>query len=198
MKELIQTGKGQAFRPLRGGAARDDPPRPRRPAGGRRPERILPLVAETLPRRRSSRRAGGAGHRPRSLRPAGVRGFLTGKIDENATFDSSELPHGTLPRFARGFKGESGRDRPPRPDRRAEGRRLPAQGGPGVDPRAEAVVRAHPGHDEITTAWRENLGAAGVGVDGRRASAISRTRPCRRSPCKGDRYPERLEQMTGR
>ena len=44
VKELIERGKGQALRPLRGRRA-DDPPRPRRPAGDRAAERVLALVA---------------------------------------------------------------------------------------------------------------------------------------------------------
>ena len=67
VKELIEAGEGQALRPLRGGRA-DDPPRPRRPAGHRAPERVLALVAGAGGRDPAD--AGGARDRLRPLQPA--------------------------------------------------------------------------------------------------------------------------------
>ena len=78
VKELIEAGKVKHFG-LSEAAAANDPPRPRRPAGHRRAERVLAVVA-------ASRRGGaaaleelGIGFVPYS--PLG-KGFLTGKIDE--------------------------------------------------------------------------------------------------------------------
>ena len=67
VKELIDAGQGQAFRPVRGRRP-DHPPRPRRPAGDRRPERVLAVVA--TPGGGGAPGLRGAGHRVRAVQPA--------------------------------------------------------------------------------------------------------------------------------
>ena len=55
------------------------------------------------------------------------KGFLTGKIDENTTFDSSDFRN-TVPRFdAGGSEGEPGVRRPARPRSRSGRSATPAQ-----------------------------------------------------------------------
>ena len=63
-------GQGQALRPLRGWRA-DDPPRARRSAGHRAPERVLALVARAGGGDHAD--AGGARHRLRPVQPARAR-----------------------------------------------------------------------------------------------------------------------------
>ena len=94
VKELIQAGKVKHFG-LSEAGVQDDPPRPRRPAGHCAPERILAVdenpEKEVIPTLEEL----GIGFVPYS--PLG-KGFLTGKIDENAKFDSTDF-RSTLPRF---------------------------------------------------------------------------------------------------
>ena len=95
VKDLIQEGKVKHFG-LSEAGAQDDPPRARRPAGHGAPERILALVdespeAEVLPTLEEL----GIGFVPFS--PLG-KGFLTGKIDENTKFDSTDFRN-SVPRF---------------------------------------------------------------------------------------------------
>lgn len=147
----------------------------------RRPEaEVLPAVEEL-----------GIGFVPYS--PLG-RGFLTGKIDENTTFDSSDFRN-VVPRFS--------------PEARKANLALVALLGTVAERKKSTPA-------QIALAWLlarkpwivpipgtrklerldENIGAAGVGltpddlreIDGA-ASKIA---------VQGDRYPEDLEQMTGR
>ena len=75
------------------------------------------------------------------------KGFLTGKIDENTTFDSTDFRN-TVPRFdAGGPEGEPGVRRAARAHRRAEGRDARADRA-RLAARPEAVDRADPGDDE--------------------------------------------------
>ena len=67
VKELIEAGKVQALRHVRG-RRRHDPPRARRAAGHRDPERVLAVVA--APRGGGARRLRGARHRVRAVQPA--------------------------------------------------------------------------------------------------------------------------------
>ncbi len=122
------------------------------------------------------------------------KGFLTGKIDENAKFDSTDF-RSTLPRFTpealkanqalidllgehrRTKEGDTGSDRA----------RLAA--GP------EAVDRADSRHHEAASPGREH----------RRPLSRSHARRSRdidaaasKITVQGARYPEKLEQMTGR
>ena len=70
VKDLIAAGQGQALRPLGGGRA-DDPPRARRAAGHRAPERVLALVAGAGGGDPADAR--GARHRLRAVQPARAR-----------------------------------------------------------------------------------------------------------------------------
>ena len=80
------------------------------------------------------------------------KGFLTGKIDENTTFDSSDFRN-IVPRFTPEARKANqalvdllGRDRRTEEgDARPDRARLAA--------RAEAVDRSDPGHDEARIAW---------------------------------------------
>jgi aryl-alcohol dehydrogenase-like predicted oxidoreductase len=120
------------------------------------------------------------------------RGFLTGKIDENITFDSSDFRN-NLPRFT--------------PEARKANQAL-------VELLRRIAERKKATPAQIALAWllaqktwivpipgttklarlEENIGAAGVGLTpddlGEIASAAAMVQ--------GDRYPERLERMTGR
>jgi aryl-alcohol dehydrogenase-like predicted oxidoreductase len=122
------------------------------------------------------------------------RGFLTGKMNENTTFDSSDL-RGTLPRFT--------------PEARKANQRL-------VDLLGQIAERKKATPAQIALAWLlaqkpwivpipgttklkrldENIRAASIKLtsDDRREieSAASKIK------VQGARYPERLEQMTGR
>jgi aryl-alcohol dehydrogenase-like predicted oxidoreductase len=147
----------------------------------RRPEAdVLPALEEL-----------GIGFVPYS--PLG-KGFLTGKMDENTTLDSSDFRN-ALPRFT--------------PEARKANQAL-------VDLLSDIAARKKATPAQIALAWLlaqkpwivpipgtrklerldENLGAAGVELtpDDLREidSAASKIR------VEGDRYPERLEQMTGR
>ena len=75
------------------------------------------------------------------------KGFLTGKIDESTTFDSSDFRKHRPPLQPRGAEGQPGLRRAGDADRRAEG----CDAGTDrarVDPRAEAVAGSDPGHDQ--------------------------------------------------
>ena len=122
------------------------------------------------------------------------RGFLTGKVNENTTFESSDLRN-TLPRFT--------------PDARKANQAL-------VDLLGEIAKRKKATPAQIALAWllaqkpwivpipgttklkrlEENIGAASIELtrDDLREidSAASEIK------VQGDRYPEHLEQMTGR
>ena len=157
VKDLIQRRQGQALRPVRGRRA-DDPPRARRPAGRRRcrastrcgggspRQEVLPTLEEL-----------GIGFVPFS--PLG-KGFLTGTIDENTTFDAHRLPQRRAALHGREPEGESGVRRLAEAVRRAEA------GDAGADRArlaagAEAVDRADSGTTKLHR-LEENLGAASV------------------------------------
>ena len=169
----------------------NDPPRPRRPAGDRAPERVLALVA----------RAGGAilptleelgiGFVPFS--PLG-KGFLTGEIDETTTFESSDFRN-TVPRFTdpearrRTWPSSSSLQR----DRRAEERDAGADCA-RLAARAEALDRADPRHDEAAPSRGEHR---------RRRGRADRRTTCARSTgaqieAQGDRYSDANQRMIDR
>ena len=122
------------------------------------------------------------------------RGFLTGKVDENTTFDSSDL-RSTLPRFT--------------PDARKANQAL-------VDLLSEIAKRKKATPGQIALAWllaqkpwivpipgttklprlEENIGAVAVGLTPDDLGEIDRA--ASKITVQGDRYPERLERMTGR
>ena len=96
-------------------------------------EAILPMLEEL-----------GIGFVPFS--PLG-KGFLTGKIDENTTFDSTDFRNTRPPLRRRRARGEPRVRRAARADRGAEGRDARADRA-RVGARAEAVDGADPRHDE--------------------------------------------------
>jgi aryl-alcohol dehydrogenase-like predicted oxidoreductase len=147
----------------------------------RRPEEEVLRVLEEL----------GIGFVPYS--PLG-RGFLTGKVNEHTTFDSSDL-RSTLPRFT--------------PQARKANQAL-------VDLLSEIAKRKKATPGQIALAWllaqkpwivpipgttklhrlEENIGAASVELTGDDLSEIGNT--ASGIDVEGARYPEHLEQMTGR
>ena len=85
------------------------------------------------------------------------KGFLTGTIDENTTFDSRDFRN-TVPRFEpEAPQGQPRVRRSARRHRRAEGRDAGADR-PRVAAGAEAVDRPDPGHDEAAP-LEENIAA---------------------------------------
>lgn len=122
------------------------------------------------------------------------RGFLTGKIDESTTFDSSDI-RSTLPRFT--------------PEARKVNRAL-------IDLLRKVAERKKSTPAQIALAWllaqkpwivpipgtrklerlEENIGAAAVELTPEDLREIDRA--ASKIPVQGARYPERLEQMTGR
>src|SRR6266545_3887310 len=147
----------------------------------RRPEEeVLPTLEEL-----------GIGFVPFS--PLG-KGFLTGKIDENTTFDSSDLRN-TLPRFT--------------PEARKANQAL-------VDLLGDIAKRKKATSAQIALAWllaqkpwivpipgttklhrlEENIGAAAVDLTPEDLREIESA--AARIRVQGDRYPEQLEQLTGR
>ena len=190
VKDLIQARQGQAFRPFRSGRA-DHPPRACGPARHRAAERILavdagPLKQEVIPTLEEL----GIGFVPYS--PLG-KGFLTGKIDENAKFDSSDF-RSTLPRFT--------------PEALKANQAL-------IDLLAGIGERKKATPAQIALAWLlaqkpwivpipgttklhrldENIGALSIELtpdDLRDIDAAAS-----KIAVQGARYPERLEQMTG-
>jgi aryl-alcohol dehydrogenase-like predicted oxidoreductase len=122
------------------------------------------------------------------------RGFLTGKLDENTTFDSSDLRN-TLPRFT--------------PEARKANQTL-------VDLVGEIAKRKKATPAQIALAWllarkpwivpipgttklhrlEENIGAVSVELTPDDLTEIDST--ASKIRVQGDRYPEKLERMTGR
>jgi aryl-alcohol dehydrogenase-like predicted oxidoreductase len=120
------------------------------------------------------------------------RGFLTGKIDENITFDSSDFRN-NLPRFT--------------PEARKANQAL-------VELLRRIAERKKATPAQIALAWllaqkswivpipgttklarlEENIGASAVGLTPEDLGEIDRAA----ATVKEDRYPERLERMTGR
>ena len=126
-------GQGQALRPL-GGGGTDHPSGPRRPAGHRAPERVLAVDEGPGGGDLPTLEELGIGFVPFS--PLG-KGFLTGKMDENTKFDSTDFRSTHPSLHAGGPEGESGPGRPARQGRRnARRRRRPRSLWPGCSPRS--------------------------------------------------------------
>ena len=122
------------------------------------------------------------------------KGFLTGKIDENTTFDSSDF-RSILPRFTpealkanqalidllgnigAAEEGDPGSDRA------------------GVAACPEAVDRSDPGTTKLHR-LDENIGAVAVELTADDLREIDSA--ASKITVQGARYPEKLEQMTGR
>src|SRR5216110_3505609 len=121
------------------------------------------------------------------------RGFLTGKVDENTTFDSSDL-RSTLPRFT--------------PDARKANQAL-------VDLLSEIAKRKKATSGQIALAWllaqkpwivpipgttklkrlEENIGAAAIELTSDDLRELDSDGA--KIPVQGERYPEPLRRMTG-
>ena len=122
------------------------------------------------------------------------RGFLTGKMNDNTSFDSSDL-RSTLPRFT--------------PEARKANQAL-------VDPLGEIATRKKATSAQIALAWllgqkpwiapipgttklkrlEENIGAAEIELTANDLREIENA--ASKIKVQGARYPEKLEQMTGR
>ncbi len=83
------------------------------------------------------------------------KGFLTGKIDENAKFDRLRLPQHSSSFYAGGAEGESDADRLVRQDRPTQESNTSADRA-RVAARAEAVDRSNSRHDETESAGRKH------------------------------------------
>ena len=114
------------------------------------------------------------------------KGFLTGKIDENTTFDSTDF-RSTLPRFTPEARKANqalvdllGKHRATEEgDARADRARVAAG--------AEAVDRSDPRHDEAAPRWRRT--SARLQSSSRPTISARSTAPPRRSRCKGRATP---------
>jgi len=92
------------------------------------------------------------------------KGFLTGKIDENTSFDSGEFRN-AIPRFnPGGSQGESSPGRPDRPDYSEEGGNARPDRA-GVDPRSEALDCPNSRPTKLHR-LQKNVGAAAVELTG--------------------------------
>ena len=122
------------------------------------------------------------------------KGFLTGKINENTTFDSTDFRN-MLPRFS--------------PEARKANQALvdllgsiaerkkatPAQIALGWLLAQTAVDRPNPRNHKAELAWTRHRSGC-LGTDARRSSRHRQRRL--EDQGQGARYPEKLEQMTGR
>ena len=116
------------------------------------------------------------------------KGFLTGKIDETTTFDSSDFRSSVPALHAGGPKGQSGAGRPAARDRRAQ------EGNAGADRAglaagAEAVDRSDPRHDEAASPRGEHRRCARSSSRPKTCARSKRRR--RRSPCRVPGIPKR-------
>ena len=174
--------QGQALRAVRSRRA-DDSPRPRRAAGDRAAERVLPVVARAGSA--GVAHARGARHRLRAVQPA-RQGFLTGKIDETTTFDSTDFRN-IVPRFT----PEARKANQAVVDLLREiGERKQRDAGPdraGLAARPEAVDRSDPRHHQALPARREHRRRL-ARADARGAERHRPARP-RRSPCRAPATP---------
>ena len=115
------------------------------------------------------------------------KGFLTGKIDENTKFDSSDF-RSTLPRFTpEALEGEPGVGRFAR-QHRANGRRRrpPRSRSPGCWPRSRGSFRSPAPRSWI--AWTRTSGQSPS--NSRPTICATSTAPPRRSRCKGLAIPK--------
>ena len=123
------------------------------------------------------------------------KGFLTGKIDENTSFDSGEFRN-AIPRFnPGGSQGESSPGRPDRPDCSEEGEATPAQIAlawilaqkPWIVP-IQGTTRLH--------RLQKNVGAAAVELTGGDLCDIEHATS--QITVQGHRYSESSERMVDR
>ena len=78
------------------------------------------------------------------------KGFLTGKMDENTTFDSDRHPQQHSALYPRGPQGQPGACRSARRHRQDPQRNRRANR-PSLAPRAEALDRSHPRHNQTSS-----------------------------------------------
>ena len=192
VKELIQAGQGQALRPVRGRACRPSAARTRssrsrrsrastRCGGGSPKTEILPTLEEL-----------GIGFVPFS--PLG-KGFLTGKIDESTTFDSTDFRNIVPALHAGGPQGEPGAGRSARPaSRRGSRRRRRRSRSPGCSRRSRGSCRSPA--PRSSHRLEENIGAADVELT-RGRSARDRQRRLEDHGA-GRAVPEGLQRLVGR
>ena len=140
----------------------------------RRPEEeVLPTLEEL-----------GIGFVPFS--PLG-KGFLTGKIDENTTFDSSDFRNNSSPLYAGGSESESGPGRSASQDRRTEeGDTCPDCARLAACP--EAVDRSHPGQHGSWSDWMRTSGQLESSSHPR--ISVRSMAPPQRSRCRGRGTPK--------
>src|SRR6266545_1218916 len=144
VKDLMRRGEGEALRPL-GGEREDHPPRARRAAGDRGPERVLALDARRRAER-GPRDVRGARHRVRPVQPARCR-VPDGEDRREDGLPPDRLPELLAALHAGGSQGERGRRGPAEPGRRPEEGHGCA-GRAGVAARAEALDRPDPRHHQ--------------------------------------------------
>ena len=124
------------------------------------------------------------------------KGFLTGKIDENTTFDSDRLPQHRAALHARGAQGEPGAGRSARPASPRARRRRPAQIALAWLLAQKPWIVPIPGTTKRHR-LEENLGAASIAltaddlraIDGAAAEDRGAGRPL---------SAKRMERLTGR
>ena len=189
VKDLIQRRQGQALRPVGGGRA-DHPPRSRRPAGHGAAERVLAVVespeAEVLPTLEEL----GIGFVPYS--PLG-KGFLTGKMDENTTFDSTDF-RSTLPRFTPEARKANQAWSICLAEIAEHKKATPAQIALAWLLAQKPWIVPIPGTTKLER-LEENIGAAHIELTPDDLREIESA--ASKITVQGDRYPERLEQLTG-
>ncbi len=191
VKDLIQRRQGQALRPVRSGRA-DHPPRARRPAGHRAAERIFAVDAEA-PRRKCCRRW-------RNSASASFRSALWVRASSRARW--TKTPSSTAPISAASC--------------RASRRRRCKANQALVDLLGSIGERKKATPAQIALAWllaqkpwivpipgttklprlEENIGAAAVELTPDDLRDIDSA--ASKITVQGARYPEHLEQMTGR
>ena len=183
VKDLIQRRQGQALRPVRSRRA-DDPPRTRRPAGHRAPERILAVV-ET-PRSGSAADARGTRNRLRPLQPAG-QGLPDGQ-DRRKHRRSTAPTSATSSRASRRRPGRRIRPWSICSARSRHGRRRhrPRSRSPGCWPRSRGSCRSRA--PRSCTAWRRT--SERLPSNSHPTISARSTAPPRRSRCKGPATPK--------
>ncbi len=123
------------------------------------------------------------------------KGFLTGKIDETTTFDSTDFRNTRAPVRAGESEGEPGVRRSARADRAAESRRRrPRSRWRGCLAQKPWIVPI-PGTTKLSR-LDENIGAVSLELTPDDLREIDRG--AAQITIQGARYPEKLEQMTGR
>ena len=191
VKELIQAGQGEALRPVRGRRA-DHPPRARGPAGHGPAERVLAVVAGA--RGGDPADARGARDRLRPLQPAG-QGLPHRQDRREHDVRQQRLPQ---------HRARASRRRPGRRTRRSSSCSAGSRRGRTRRPhrsRWRGCSRRSRGSSRFRA--RRSCTASRRRTSAPRPSSSRRTTSARSTAAsqitvQGARYPEQLEQMTGR